>query len=83
MKIHRRIIATGKEWKPCVECNQKFSQNEILTAIDTEGNRGVIYWFCEKCTEKLFGYLSRQGWRKTWKLIHRGKSKDVDFDGAA
>jgi len=83
MKIHRRIIATGIEWKPCVECRKKFEQGEILTAIDTEGNRGVVYWFCEKCTESLFGYLLRKGWRNKWRLFRRGKSEEIDFDGAA
>lgn len=83
MKIHRRIIATGNEWKPCIECKKKVEQGEILTAIDTEGHRGVIYWFCEKCTEELFGYLLREGWRKTWRLNRQGKREKIDFDGAA
>lgn len=83
MKIHRRIIATGREWKPCVHCNRKFDAGELLTAMDYEGNSGVIYWFCEECTERLFGYLLRKGWRKTWKLNRKGKREEIDFDGAA
>lgn len=83
MKIHRRIIATGNEWKPCIECQKKFEEGEILTAIDTESSRGVIYWFCEKCTEELFGHLLRRGWRKKWRLNRRGKKEEIDFNGAA
>lgn len=83
MKIHRRIIATGIEWKPCIECQKKFEEGEILTAIDTESSRGVIYWFCEKCTEELFGHLLRRGWRKKWRLNRRGKKEEIDFNGAA
>lgn len=76
-------MSTGKEWKPCCECNKKFDQDEILTAVDTESFSGVIYWFCEKCTEGLYGHLLRKGWRKTWRLNRRGKSEEIDFDGAA
>jgi len=83
MIIHRRIIATGNEWKSCVECHRKFEKGEILTAIDSEGSQGVIYWFCEKCTEDSFGHLLRKGWRQTWKLNHRGKKEDINWDGAA
>ena len=83
MRIHRRIIATGREWKPCIECNQKFDKDEILTAVDTDSNRGVMFWFCEKCTEELFGHLLRKGWRKKWRLNHRGKTEEIDFNGAA
>ncbi len=83
MKIHRRIIATGNEWKPCVECKRKFEQNEILTAIDTESFIGVIHWICEKCTENIYGYLLRKGWRQTWRLNRKGKREEIDFNGAA
>jgi hypothetical protein len=84
MKIHRRIIATGKEWKPCIECGKKFEQGEILTAIDSEGNAGVVYWYCEECTDKLFGYLIRKTWRQaTWRLNRRGKREEIDWNGAA
>jgi len=83
MKIHRRIIAIGNEWKPCIRCNQKFDKNEILTAIDTDSGRGVIYWYCEKCTDELFGYLLRKGWRQKWRLNRRGRSEEIDWNGAA
>ena len=83
MKIHRRIIATGREWKPCVECKRKFEAGEILSAIDTESFNGVLYWFCEKCTENLFGYLLRKGWRQTWKINRGDKREEIDFGGAA
>ena len=83
MKIHRRIIATGNEWKSCIECKNKPVKGEILTAIDMEGNQGVIYWFCEKCTEKLFGHLLRKGWRQTWRINRGDNREEIDFDGAA
>lgn len=83
MKIHRRIIATGNDWKTCCECHGKFDKGEILTAIDTESNAGVLYWFCEQCTEKLFGHLLRKGWRQTWRLNRKGRREEIDFNGAA
>jgi len=83
MKIHRRIIATGIEWKPCVECKRKFEAGEILTAVDSESSAGVVYWFCEKCTEELFGHLLRRGWRNKWRLNRKGKKEEIDFNGAA
>ncbi len=84
MKIHRRIIATGNEWKSCIECKSKLVEGEILTAIDTEGNQGVLYWYCEKCTERFYGHLLRKGWRRTWKLNRNGKnSEEIDWNGAA
>ena len=83
MEIHRRIIATGNEWKSCCECHKKPDKGEILTAIDYEGSTGVVYWFCEKCTENRFGYLLRKGWRKKWRLNRRGKSEEIDWNGAA
>jgi hypothetical protein len=84
MKIHRRIVATGNEWKPCCECQQRFEANEILTAVDTESNAGVVYWFCEACTERFFGHLLRGAWRKTWKILKRdGTREPVDWNGVA
>jgi len=84
MKVHKRIVATGNEWKPCVECRTPFEANEILSAIDIGGNDGVVYWFCEQCTEKLFGHLLRQGWRNTWKLCKADGSREpVDWNKGA
>jgi len=82
-KIHRQIIASGREWKPCVECGRTFEAGEILTAIDTESNTGVVYWFGEQCTERYYGHLLRVGWRKTWRLRRRdGSNDEVDWDRA-
>jgi len=81
MKIHRRIIATGREWKPCCECGQKFDEGEILTAVDVGGNSPMVYWLCEDCTERYFGHLLRQGWRSTWKIRRAdGAAESVDWD---
>ena len=83
MKIHRRIIATGNEWKPCVECDRPFEAGEVLTAIDTEDNRGTLYWFCEECTERFFGHLLRRGWRGMWRICRRdGTREAVDWNQA-
>jgi len=84
MKIHRRIIATGNEWKPCCECYEKFEVGEILTAVDVGGNDPIKHWFCERCTERCFGHLLRQGWRGTWKIRKAdGSRENVDCNGAA
>ena len=83
MKIHRRIVATGHEWKPCCECGQPFGPNEILTAVDLEGSAGVIYWFCERCTQEYFGHLLRKSWRQTWRIRKADGSRDpVDWKPA-
>ena len=77
--IHRQIIATGREWKACIECGQSFEAGEVLTAIDTHSNNGVIAWFCESCTEHLFGHLLAVCWQETWQLHHRdGQSESID-----
>ncbi len=82
-KIHRQIIATGNEWKPCIECKRKFESGELLTAFDTESNAGVLSWFGEQCTERLFGHLVAQNWRQTWVLHHRdGGTGPVDLNAA-
>jgi len=83
MKIHRRIIATGREWKPCCQCGRKFEAGEILTAVDVGGNAPIAHWFCEACTERSFGHLLRQGWRGTWKIRRAdGSAEDVDWNKA-
>jgi hypothetical protein len=83
MKFHRRIIATGNEWQPCIECQQRFEAGEVLSAVDTESNAGVLYWFCEECTERLFGFLLRQGWRGTWRIRKADGSREpVDWNQA-
>ena len=82
-KIHRQIIATGNEWKPCVECGRKFEPGEILTAFDTESHNGVLSWFCEKCTQRLFGHIVARSWRQTWVLWSRdGSIGPVDLNAA-
>ena len=82
-KIHRQIIATGNEWKPCVECSRTFEPGEILTAIDTQSNAGTLSWFCEECTERLFGHLVAHSWRQTWALRRRDGGMDpIDLNAA-
>jgi len=82
-KIHRQIIATGREWKPCVGCGTKLQSGEILTAIDGESNAPIRHWFCEACTELYYGYLSERSWRQTWKLRRRGGDTEaVNINGA-
>jgi hypothetical protein len=49
MKIFSQAIATGKEWKPCVECGGVFEEGEVITSIATDNNFGVSYWYCSKC----------------------------------
>jgi len=83
MKIHRQIVATGREWKPCRQCGRKFEDGEILTAVDTESHTGTLYWFCETCTEARFGHLLRQGWPGTWKISRAdGSAEEVDWNEA-
>lgn len=83
MKIHRQIIASGREWKPCVECGQPFEAGEMLTAIDSESNAGVLYWFGEQCTERMFGHLLAKGWRQTWRIHRRaGGAEEIDWNRA-
>lgn len=84
MKIHRQIVATGDEWKPCCECGQEFEKDTILTAMDTESNAGVLYWFCERCTDLYFGRLKEVAFRRTWK-IHTadGRCERVNGNSAA
>ena len=81
-KIHRQIIATGREWKPCVECGHKFEAGEVLAAVDIHA--GIVHWFCEECAQRLFGHLLAQSWRKTWVLRRRdGRREAVDIEAAA
>lgn len=55
MKIFSKIIATGKEWKPCIECNKVFEHGEILCSISRDDRLYVTYWYCHLCTERFFG----------------------------
>jgi hypothetical protein len=82
-KIHRQIIATGNEWKPCVECGGKFDLGEVMTAIDTGSNAGVVHWFCDECTDRLYGFLLAHSWRQTW-VLRRGDGGigHIDLDAA-
>ena len=82
-KIHRQIISTGNEWKPCIECGCKFKSGEILTALDSQTNAGILHWFCEECTERLFGHLLARSWRQTWVLRRRdGGTDPIDLNTA-
>lgn len=81
--IHRRIIATGKEWKPCVECGKKLEAGEILTAIASGTNAGIVHWYCEKCTDRFFRHLIADSWRDRWRINRRdGSTETVDLNAA-
>lgn len=83
-EIHRQIIATGREWKPCVECVKDFEPGEILTAINHCGvGGGVRAWYCEQCLHEHFGFLLAKSWRQTWRLHNRGERKSVDIEAAS
>ncbi len=55
MKMFSKIVASGKEWKPCIECGRVFEQGEILCSIATDSGTSVTYWYCHICTERYFG----------------------------
>jgi len=54
MKIFSKAIATGKEWKPCIECGQVFEWGEIISSLSTDEGFSVTYWYCYKCIEGFF-----------------------------
>ncbi len=54
MKIFSKAIATGREWKPCIECGKIFSCGEIISSISTQNGAMVTYWYCYKCIERFF-----------------------------
>lgn len=62
MKMFSKIVATGKEWKPCIECGRIFEHGEILCSIATDTDVNVTYWYCSICTER---YFSRPEWPGT------------------
>lgn len=53
MKIFSQIIATGKEWKPCIECGRVFVHGEIISSISTDSGLSVTYWYCCECIERF------------------------------
>ena len=53
MKIFSQIIATGKEWKPCIECGRVFVYGEIISSISTDSGFSVTYWYCCECIERF------------------------------
>jgi len=54
MKIFSQIIATGKEWKPCIECGEVFVWGEIISSISIDSGFSVTYWYCCECIERFF-----------------------------
>lgn len=54
MKIFSKYTATGKEWKPCIECGRVFFHGEIVSSIATDSDCSVTYWYCHKCIAKFF-----------------------------
>lgn len=51
MKIFKQITASGKEWKPCIECGRRFEHGEIITALSRDDGICVRYWYCSGCIE--------------------------------
>jgi len=54
MKIFSKAIATGKEWKPCIECGSVFEWGEIISSISSDAGLSVTYWYCCKCIKRSF-----------------------------
>ena len=54
MKIFSKAIATGREWKPCIECGRTFEHGEIISSISTQNGAHVTYWFCHLCIARYF-----------------------------
>ncbi len=52
MKIFSQGIASGREWKPCIECGRVFESGEIITSISTDSGFSVRYWYCCLCIER-------------------------------
>lgn len=55
MKIFSKTVATGKEWKPCIECGRVFECGEIISSISSDAGFSVTYWYCCKCIEGFSG----------------------------
>jgi len=53
MKIFSQSIASGTEWKPCIECGRVFECGEIITSISTDSGFSVRYWYCCLCIERF------------------------------
>ncbi len=53
MKIFSQAIATGREWKPCIECGRVFECGEIISSISTDSDCSVTYWYCCECIERF------------------------------
>ncbi len=54
MRIFSKIIATGREWKPCIECDRVFKEGEIISSIEHGNGLTVTYWYCHRCIERFF-----------------------------
>jgi len=77
MKIFSKIIATGKEWKPCIECGRAFEHGEILCSISTDAGLSVTYWYCHRCIERFCGeelYIDHEYiWHRAGRFIESRK----------
>lgn len=82
MKIFSQIIATGKEWKPCVECGKVFVDGEVISSISSDAGFSVMSWYCCKCIEEYFPFppddichkTDRFRWQKK-NLFEKSESK--------
>jgi len=54
MKIFSKAIATGKEWKSCIECGKVFFEGEIIASFSNDNGCHCTYWYCSDCIKKFF-----------------------------
>lgn len=54
MKIFKQTIASGNEWKPCIDCGKRFVIGEIITAIENDTGSCVDYWYCSECFDRYW-----------------------------
>ena len=52
VRIFSRAIATGKEWKPCVECGKVFEEGEAIASFSRDDGAYCTYWYCSDCIGK-------------------------------
>lgn len=87
MKIFSQIIATGKEWKPCIECGRIFICGEVISSVSSDAGFNVMSWYCCNCIERFFpfnlsadkGHIYHKVNRFRWQrenLFEKSKRKD-------
>lgn len=72
MRIFSRAIATGKEWKPCIECGKVFEEGEAIASFSRDNGAMCTYWYCCDCIEKyIYGRQQRCGEDEITYIPHR------------